>query len=69
MSKIVDDENKIFSQQTITLEREKLKDFEYQKFMQEKEDRDKEDGFKKSEEETEEDKKLADANANISAFL
>ena len=69
MSKIVDDENKIFSQQTITLEREKLKDFEYQKFMQEKEDRDREDGFKKSEEETEEDKKLADANANISAFL
>ena len=53
----------------MTLERERLKEFEYNRFVQEKLDRDQEDPSKISEEESEENKRLSESYQKIHALI
>ena len=69
MSKIIDDQQKILSQQTIETEKERLKEYEMQKAVNEKEERDRIEGAKMSEDEQEEIKKLNESNAKIEEMI
>ena len=69
MSSIIDDQHKILTQQTITQEKERLKEFEFQKAVEEKLERDRIEGSKMSEEEQEELKKLNESNAKIKDMI